>query len=72
MIAVADTLARFSTIVILLVGVLTIVGMVWKTVKAAMRAINAQLNATRENTKAIIKIDQRIQRLESRWPPAAR
>lgn len=64
MILAAATLARFSVIVILLVGILTIIGMVWKTVKAASSAVYLQLEATRDNTRAIKDLSTRVTSLE--------
>lgn len=64
MLVATATLARFSTIVILLVGIFTIVGMLTKMVKTASRAVWLQLDATRENTRAIHELSKRMERVE--------
>lgn len=64
MILAVTTLARFSVVVVILVGVLTILGMVWKSVSAVTKAILTQIEATRENTRAIRELGNRVTRLE--------
>jgi hypothetical protein len=61
---IAASLSHFSTLVILMVGVFTIVGMLWKTVKTAIGVVYAQVEATKENTKAIHELSERMERVE--------
>lgn len=61
----ASSLSHFSTIVVLLVGILTIVGMLWKMVKTASKAVYLQLEATRENTRAIRELSKRLAKVEA-------
>jgi hypothetical protein len=60
------SLAEFSVIVVIIVGVLTIVGTVSRTVTKIVRAILTLVEATRENTTAIEKLSGRVTRLEQR------
>lgn len=61
---IAVTLGQFSAIIVILVGILTILGTLWRTVRKASGAVMAQLEATKENTRAVRELSTRVTKLE--------
>lgn len=61
-----SSLGRFSIIMAVLVAILTVLSMLGKGIWTVTHAVVEQLEATKENTKAIQNLSRRMEKVEQK------